>query len=62
MRGAWMVSRQTSLNQLKGKLAGIIEPHKQPFIDGVADLVSSEAKRLGVEDTVNWILNEGNKF
>jgi|SaaInl7_200m_RNA_FD_contig_81_27342_length_1389_multi_16_in_0_out_0_1 tripartite ATP-independent transporter DctP family solute receptor len=62
MRGAWMVSRQTSLNQLKGKMAGIIEPDKQPFIDAVADLVSSEAKRLGVEDTVNWILNEGNKF
>jgi len=62
MRGAWMVSRQTSLNQLKGKMAGIIEPDKQPFIDAVAELVSSEAKRLGVEDTVNWILKEGNKF
>jgi len=62
MRGAWMVSRQTSLNQLKGKMSGIIEPDKQPFIDAVAELVSSEAKRLGVEDTVNWILKEGNKF
>ena len=62
MRGAWLVSRQTSLNQLKGKMAGIIEPDKQPFIDAVADLVSSEAKRLGVEDTVNWILEEGKKF
>jgi len=62
MRGAWMVSRQTSLNQLKGKMAGIIEPDKQPFIDAVSDLVSSEAKRLGVEDTVNWILEEGKNF
>jgi len=62
MRGAWMVSRQTSLDQLKGKMAGIIEPDKQPFIDAVADLVSSEAKRLGVQDTVNWILGEGKKF
>ena len=62
MRGAWMVSRQTSLNELKGKMAGIIEPDKQPFIDAVAELVSSEAKRLGVEDTVNWILEEGKKF
>jgi tripartite ATP-independent transporter DctP family solute receptor len=62
MRGAWMVSRQTSLNQLKGKMSGIIEPDKQPFIDAVADLVNSEAKRLGVEDTVNWILEVGKKF
>jgi TRAP-type C4-dicarboxylate transport system substrate-binding protein len=62
MRGAWMVSRQTSLNQLKGKMAGIIEPDKQPFIDAVADLVKSESKRLGVEDTVNWILEEAKKF
>ena len=62
MRGAWMVSRQTSLNQLKGKMAGIIEPDKQPFIDAVAELVGVEAKKLGVEDTVNWILKEGNKF
>ena len=62
MRGAWMVSRQTSLDQLEGKMAGIIEPDKQPFIDAVSDLVSSEAKRLGVEDTVNWILEEGKNF
>jgi len=62
MRGAWMVSRQTSLNQLKGLMSGIIEPDKQPFIDAVADLVNSEAKRLGVEDTVNWILAEGKNF
>ena len=62
MRGAWMVSRQTSLNELKGKMAGIIEPDKQPFIDAVADLVKSESKRLGVEDTVNWILGEAKKF
>ena len=57
-----MVSRQTSLNELKGKMAGIIEPDKQPFIDAVADLVGSEAKRLGVEDTVNWILEESKNF
>jgi len=62
MRGAWMVSRQTSLNQLKGKMSGIIEPDKQPFIDAVATLVGVEAKKLGVEDTVNWILEEGKKF
>lgn len=62
MRGAWMVSRQTSLDQLKGKMAGIIEPDKQPFIDAVAELVDAEAKRLGVEDTVKWILETGKKF
>ena len=62
MRGAWMVSRQTSLDQLKGKMAGIIEPDKQPFIDAVSEMVSAESKKLGVEDTVNWILETGKKF
>jgi len=62
MRGAWAISRQQSLMQLEKLLAEIIEPDKQPFIDAVTDFVKGEAKRLEVEDMVNWIMAEGAKF
>ena len=62
MRGAWYVSERKSLEELKTKMAGIIEPDKQPFMDAVSDLVKSEAKRLDVEKTVSWILETGKKF
>ena len=62
MRGAWAISRQQSLMQLEKLLEGIIEPDKQPFIDSVADLVKTEAERLGVEEMVNWIIEEGKNF
>jgi tripartite ATP-independent transporter DctP family solute receptor len=62
MRGAWFESERVSLEKLKGLMSGVIEPDKQPFMDAVADLVKSEAKRLGVEDTVNWILETGKQF
>jgi hypothetical protein len=62
MRGAWFESERVSLEKLKGLMSGVIEPDKQPFMDSVADLVKSEAKRLGVEDTVNWILESGKQF
>jgi len=47
---------------LEKLLAEIIEPDKQPFIDAVTDFVKGEAKRLEVEDMVNWIMAEGAKF
>lgn len=62
MRGAWAISRQQSLMQLEKLLEEIIEPDKQPFIDSVTDFVKGEAKRLEVEDMVNWIMEEGAKF
>lgn len=62
MRGAWAISRQQSLMQLEKLLEEIIEPDKQPFIDSVTDFVKGEAKRLDVEDMVNWIMEEGTKF
>jgi len=61
MRGAWYVSERTSLEQLKEKMT-IIHPEKQPFMDAVSDLVKAESTRLGVEDTVKWILETGKKF
>ncbi|MBD3306470.1 TRAP transporter substrate-binding protein, partial [candidate division KSB3 bacterium] len=62
MRGAWAISRQQSLIQLEKLMTEIIEPDKEPFMQAVSDLVQSEAKRLGVEEMVNWILETSKDF
>jgi len=62
MRGAWKISENKDLADLKAKFTQIIEPNKQPFMDAVKPLVLSEAKRLDVEKTVNFILDSGKKF
>ena len=62
MRGAWKVSEQKDLAELKAKFTQIIEPNKAPFMESVKPLVLSEAKRLDVEKTVNFILESGKKF
>ena len=62
MRGAWAISRQKSLQELKSLLKEIIEPDKQPFIDAVGDFVQEQAKKLEVADMVNWIMAEGDNF
>ncbi|MEO7134316.1 MAG: TRAP transporter substrate-binding protein [Vicinamibacterales bacterium] len=62
MRGAWKISEVKDLNELKAKFTQIIEPNKQPFMDAVQPLVTAEAKRLNVQDTVTFILDSGKKF
>jgi len=62
MRGAWKISENKDLAELKSKFTQIIEPNKQPFMDAVKPLVLAEAKRLDVEKTVNFILDSGKKF
>ena len=62
MRGAWKVADQTSFDELQSKFKEIITPDKQPFIDAVHDLVQTEAKRLDVEKTVTFILDNGKRF
>jgi hypothetical protein len=62
MRGAWKISENKDLAELKSKFTQIIEPNKQPFMDAVQPLVMSEAKRLDVVKTVNFILESGKKF
>ena len=62
MRGAWKISETKDLADLKAKFTQIIEPNKQPFMDAVKPLVLSEAKRLDVEKTVNFILESGKKY
>ncbi|MCC6469570.1 MAG: TRAP transporter substrate-binding protein [Alphaproteobacteria bacterium] len=62
MRGAWKISENKDLADLKAKFTQIIEVDKQPFMDAVSPLVSAEAKRLNVEKTVAFILESGKKF
>jgi TRAP-type C4-dicarboxylate transport system substrate-binding protein len=62
MRGAWKISENKDLAELKSKFTQIIEPNKQPFMDAVKPLVLAEAKRLDVEKTVSFILDSGKKF
>jgi tripartite ATP-independent transporter DctP family solute receptor len=62
MRGAWKISENKDLAELKSKFTHIIEPNKQPFMDAVKPLVLAEAKRLDVEKTVSFILESGKKF
>ena len=62
MRGAWKISEVKDLADLKAKFTQIIEPNKQPFMDAVKPLVTSESNRLGVEKTVSFILDSGKKF
>lgn len=62
MRGAWKISEQKDLQELKARFTQIIDVEKQPFIDSVSSLVSEESKRLNVEKTTAYILETGKKF
>ena len=62
MRGAWKISENKDLADLKAKFTEIVVPNKQPFMDAVKPLVTAEAKRLNVEKTVTFILDSGKKF
>jgi tripartite ATP-independent transporter DctP family solute receptor len=62
MRGAWKISEEGSLDELKAKFKEIITVQKQPFIDAVAPMVKTEAARLGVEKTVAFIIESGKRF
>ena len=62
MRGAWKISEVKDLSELKSKFTQIIDGDKQPFMDAVKPLVRTEAKRLNVEKTVDFILDSAKKF
>jgi tripartite ATP-independent transporter DctP family solute receptor len=62
MRGAWKVSETKDLQALKANFTEIITPDKAPFVKAVSGLVSDEAKRLGVEKTVAFILDSQKNF
>jgi len=62
MRGAWKISELKDLQQLKSNFTEIINPDKAPFVKSVSGLVGEEAKRLGVEKTVAFILDTQKNF
>jgi TRAP-type C4-dicarboxylate transport system substrate-binding protein len=62
MRGAWKISELKDLQELKAKFTQIITPDKAPFVEAVAPMVKEEAKRLGVEKTVAFILDSQKNF
>ena len=62
MRGAWNVSEVKDLQALKSNFTEIIAPDKAPFVKAVSGLVDEEAKRLGVEKTVAFILDSQKNF
>ena len=62
MRGAWHVSEVKDLAELKGKFKGINTVDKAPFVKAVSGMVAEEAKRLGVEKTVAFVIDSQKKF
>lgn len=62
MRGAWKISENKDLADLKAKFTQIIEVDKAPFMESVKPLVAAESKRLNVEKTVAFLLESGKKF
>lgn len=62
MRGAWKISEVKDLADLKSKFTEIITVDKTPFVKAVSELVNTEAKRLGVEKTVAFVLDTQKKF
>jgi tripartite ATP-independent transporter DctP family solute receptor len=62
MRGAWKVAETEDLAKLKGLMKEIITVDKKPFQDAVTSIVNDEAKRLGGEDFVNFILQTSKSF
>jgi tripartite ATP-independent transporter DctP family solute receptor len=62
MRGAWKVAEVEDLKKLKGLMKEIITVDKKPFQDAVAGIVKEEAKRLGGEDFIKFILETGKNF
>lgn len=62
MRGAWKISEEKDIAALRSKFTEIIVPDKTPFVAAVSGLVAEEAKRLGVEKTVAFILETQKKF
>jgi tripartite ATP-independent transporter DctP family solute receptor len=62
MRGAWKVSEIESLAKIKSVMKEVTTVDKKSFMDAVAPLVSEEAKRLGGEAFISYVLETGKAF
>ncbi len=61
MRGAWKVAEINDLEKIKG-LMTVTTVDKKPFMDAVAPLVNEEAKKLGAESFIKFVLDSGKNF
>jgi tripartite ATP-independent transporter DctP family solute receptor len=62
MRGAWKVSEIESLAKIKGLMKEVTSVDKKSFMDAVAPMVQDEAKRLGGEAFIKYVLDTGKMF
>ncbi len=62
MRGAWKISEVKDLEALKAKFTEIATVDKAPFVKAVSGMVNEEAKRLGVEKTVQFVIDTQKNF
>ncbi len=62
MRGAWKVAEINDLEKIKGLMKEVITVDKKPFMDAVAPLVNDEAKKLGAENFIKFVLDSGKNF
>ncbi len=62
MRGAWKVAEINDLEKIKGLMKEVITVDKKPFIEAVAPLVNEEAKKLGAESFIKFVLDTGKNF
>ncbi len=62
MRGAWKVAEINDLEKIKGLMKEVITVDKKPFIEAVAPLVNEEAKNLGAESFIKFVLDTGKNF
>ena len=62
MRGAWKVAETEDLAKIKGLMKEVITVDKKPFMDAVAPLVGDEAKKLGAESFIKFVLDTGKNF
>jgi tripartite ATP-independent transporter DctP family solute receptor len=62
MRGAWKVAEINDLEKIKGLMKEVITVDKKPFMDAVAPLVNEEAKKLGAESFIKYVLDTGKNF
>jgi len=62
MRGAWKVAEVEDLAKIKGLMKEVITVDKKPFQEAVAPLVTEQAKKLGAEAFITWVLQSGKNF
>jgi tripartite ATP-independent transporter DctP family solute receptor len=62
MRGAWKVAEINDLEKIKGLMKEVTTPEKKSLMDAVAPMVNDQAKKLGGQDFIQFVLDSGKNF